>query len=79
MTEIKEVADNVGKRNKKNALDVLKDVEQAVNESDRVGDIVVMLKIDGAYVRYTSKINDTMGLISFLELMKHDCLRRMTG
>lgn len=79
MTDIREVADNVSKRNKKNALDVLKDVEQAVNESDKVGDIVVMLNIDGAYVRFSSKINDTMGLISFLELMKHDCLRRMTG
>lgn len=79
MTTVTELAEQVNMRNQKNALEVLKEVEEAVIDSDNVGEIIVMLKLDGAYVRYSTKMQDTLGLVAFLELMKHDVLRRMSS
>ena len=55
----------------------LDEVKSAIEEADRAESMLVMVKLDGNYVRFSSKINDTMALIAQLELLKFDILKRM--
>jgi len=57
-------------------------LEEAMAEVDRaevIGDAILLLKVDGGFVRYSTAIDDTMSLVAHLELLKHDVLRRMAG
>jgi len=77
MTDLVEVANEL---RRESVLKVLKEVtDDVTSATGSVDDVLVMIKIDGTYLRYSSKIEDTMGLVSFLELMKHDVLRRMSS
>ena len=77
MTDLVEVANEL---RRESVLKVLKEVtDDVASATGSVDDVLVMIKIDGTYLRYSSKLEDTMGLVSFLELMKHDVLRRMSS
>lgn len=56
--------------------DVLDAVASKVNE-DGATDILVLLKTDGVYSRYSTSINDAMEIVAQLEVLKYDILRRM--
>jgi hypothetical protein len=58
---------------------VLAEVQGAVDKSEVIGDMLIMLKVDGGFVRYSTSIEDTMALVAHLELLKHDVLRRMSS
>ena len=74
LTDIKEVVNN---KWKEELIEGLDDVKKAINESDTAESMIVMIKLDGNYVRFSSKITDTMALLAQLELLKYDILQRM--
>ena len=66
---------------KESALKVIKELTEEITEAndEDVGDVVVLLKIKGQYVRYSTKIDDTLKLVGFVETLKHDVLKRMSS
>ena len=72
--DIKEVVNN---KWKEELLEGLDDVKKAIDESDTAESMIVMIKLDGNYVRFSSKITDTMALLAQLELLKYDILQRI--
>ena len=74
LTDIKEVVNN---KWKEELIEGLDDVKKAINESDTAESMIAMIKLDGNYVRFSSKITDTMALLAQLELLKYDILQRM--
>jgi len=58
-------------------LEGLNEVKQAIEESRTADSMVVMIKLDGNYVRFSSSIGNTMELVAQLELLKYDVMRRM--
>ncbi len=74
LTDIKEVVNN---KWKEELIEGLDDVKKAIDESDTAESMIVMIKLDGNYVRFSSKITDTMALLAQLELLKYDILQRM--
>ena len=72
--DIKEVVNN---KWKEELLEGLDDVKKAIDESDTAESMIVMIKLDGNYVRFSSKITDTMALLAQLELLKYDIMKRM--
>ena len=66
---------------KESALKIIKELTEEITEAndEDVGDVVVLLKIKGQYVRYSTKIDDTLKLVGFVETLKHDVLKRMSS
>ena len=66
---------------KESALKVIKELTEEITEAndEDVGDVVVLLKIKGQYVRYSTKIDDTLKLVGFVETLKHHVLKRMSS
>jgi len=60
-------------------IEVLDEIKAEVEKGKRLGDMIVMLKVDGGYLRFSTEIEDTMALVANLELMKYDVLRRMAS
>tara|TARA_R100000773_G_C4147380_1_gene71019 strand:+ start:28 stop:276 length:249 start_codon:yes stop_codon:yes gene_type:complete len=77
MTNIKNLKTVVDNRWKEELMEGLEEVKTAVEEADTADSMIVMVKLNGNYVRFSSTITDTMSLIAQLELLKHDVLRRM--
>tara|TARA_B100002019_G_C21262211_1_gene597373 strand:- start:1056 stop:1301 length:246 start_codon:yes stop_codon:yes gene_type:complete len=74
LTEIKEVVNN---KWREELLEGLEEVKEAIKEADTAESMLVMVKLNGNYVRFSSQINDTMPLIAQLELLKYDIMKRM--
>lgn len=74
LTEIREVVDSKWKEELVEGLD---EVKKAIDEANTAESMIVMVKLNGNYVRFSSKINDTMSLIAQLELLKYDIMKRM--
>jgi len=74
LTEIREVVDSKWKEELVEGLD---EVRKAIDEANTAESMIVMVKLNGNYVRFSSKINDTMSLIAQLELLKYDIMKRM--
>jgi hypothetical protein len=74
LTEIKEVVNN---KWREELLEGLEEVKEAIKEADTAESMLVMVKLNGNYVRFSSQISDTMPLIAQLELLKYDIMKRM--
>ena len=74
LTEIKEVVNN---KWREELLEGLEEVKKAIKEADTAESMLVMVKLNGTYVRFSSQISDTMPLIAQLELLKYDIMKRM--
>lgn len=74
LTEIKEVVNN---KWREELLEGLEEVKKAIKEADTAESMLVMVKLNGNYVRFSSQISDTMPLIAQLELLKYDIMKRM--
>ena len=68
--DIKEVVNN---KWREELLEGLDEVKQAIKEAEIAESMLVMVKLNGNYVRFSSQITDTMPLIAQLELLKY-CL-----
>ena len=77
MTKLTDIKAVVNDRSKKELLEGLKDVIEEIKEADTAESMLVMIKLDGNYVRFSSQLNDTMALIAQLELLKFDIMKRM--
>jgi len=66
---------------KESTLKVIKELTETVSSAkdEDLGDLVMLIKVKGQYVRFSTKIDDTVGLVGFLETLKHDVLRRASG
>jgi|TARA_B100000965_G_C19471476_1_gene704297 glycerol-3-phosphate cytidylyltransferase-like family protein len=72
--DIKEVVNN---KWREELLEGLDEVKQAIKEAEIAESMLVMVKLNGNYVRFSSQITDTMPLIAQLELLKYDIMKRM--
>jgi len=68
----------VGDKRKQEVVDMLQSALKRVEE-DGATDVLIMLKTEGAYTRYSTKMDDVMEVIAQLEVLKFDILRRMHG
>jgi hypothetical protein len=75
ITKLNEVKSNP-KRDE--VLNILEAVVNHVKEAQTVGDMTMLIKIDGEYIRFSSSIEDIMSVVAQYELAKFDALRRMT-
>ena len=72
--DIKEVVNN---KWREELLEGLDEVKEAINDAETAESMLVMVKLNGNYVRFSSHISDTMPLIAQLELLKYDIMKRM--
>ena len=63
----------------KDAADLLKHIVQQVEASEDTAELLVFVKIGEEYHRYSTGLADMMKLIAVLEVVKHDCISRMTS
>ncbi|QDP53666.1 MAG: hypothetical protein Unbinned5406contig1000_12 [Prokaryotic dsDNA virus sp.] len=77
MTKLTDIKAVVNDRSKKELLEGLKEVIEEIKEADTAESMLVMVKLNGNYVRFSSQLNDTMALIAQLELLKFDIMKRM--
>ena len=76
-TTIKELKSIVDGKNKDEMLEGLTEVKQAIEEASTADSMIVMLKLNGNYVRFSTSIGNTMELVAQLELLKYDVMKRM--
>jgi carbamate kinase len=71
ITEIKKQPRNT------DAMELIDAVAQKIAETENTTNLIIFAKMDGAYVRYTTTVDNAMELIAQLELAKYDTLKRM--
>ena len=59
-------------------LEILGKVQTAIQETATVEEVLVMVKLDGEYVRFSSILDNSTETIAILEMLKHDIIRRMS-
>ena len=54
-------------------------LQSAMNkaEQDGASNVLILMKTDGVYTRFSTKMDDVMEIIAQLEVLKYDILRRM--
>ena len=67
--------------NRKKSTLRIKELTETVTSTNDVdlGDMVILIKIKSKYLRFSTKVDDTVGLVGFIETLKHDILRRAAG
>ena len=63
---------------KQRILEILDKVSTAVNEDPSAEELLVMVKLDGEYVRFSSLLDNSIETVAILEMLKHDIIRRMS-
>ena len=66
------------KDKKVRVLEILRKVQTAIQETATVEEVLVMVKLDGEYVRFSSILDNSTETIAILEMLKHDIIRRMS-
>jgi len=66
------------KNKKVRVLEILGKVQTAIQETATVEEVLVMVKLDGEYVRFSSILDNSTETIAILEMLKHDIIRRMS-
>ena len=63
---------------KQRILEILDKVSSAVKENSSAEELLVMVKLDGEYVRFSSMLESSTETIAILEMLKHDIIKRMS-
>lgn len=63
---------------KQRILEILDKVSNAVKENPSAEELLVMVKLDGEYVRFSSMLESSTETIAILEMLKHDIIKRMS-
>ena len=66
------------KNKKQRVVEILDKVSDAVKENPSAEELLVMVKLDGEYVRFSSILEDSTETIAILELLKYDIMKRMS-
>lgn len=62
---------------KSDVLNVLDEAMFAASNAEDVECVVMLLKVDGAFQRFSSRVENMAELVGNFELAKFDCLERM--
>lgn len=73
---ITNLTDVVGNRRKEEVVAMLQSVLARVDEGG-ASDVLILLKADDRYLRYSTKLETVVEVIAQLEILKYDILRRM--
>lgn len=73
ITNLTEIVEN------KRKAEVVEMLQSAMNkvEQDGASNVLILMKTDGVYTRFSTKMDDVMEIIAQLEVLKYDILRRM--
>ena len=63
---------------KQRILEILDKVSNAVKENTSAEELLVMVKLDGEYVRFSSMLENSTETVAILEMLKYDIMRRMS-
>jgi len=63
-------------KRKSEVVDILQKAMDKV-ESEGASNVLILLKTDGVYSRFSTSIDDVMEVIAQLEVLKYDILMRM--
>ena len=63
---------------KQRILEILGKVSDAVKENPSAEEVLVMVKLDGEYVRFSSILDNSTETVAILEMLKYDIMRRMS-
>jgi len=66
----------VGQSRNQEVIDMLQSALTSAHEGGST-DVLVLMKKDGVYTRYSTKMDNVMEMIAQFELLKYDILRRM--
>lgn len=65
---------------KDTAMSILKEVGDEINgDSENFESVLILVKIRGRYLRYSSGVNNAMEDVGQLDVIKHDLIRRIVG
>ena len=73
---ITNLTDVVGNRRKEEVVAMLQSALARVEEGG-ASDVLILLKADDRYLRYSTKLETVTEVIAQLEILKYDILRRM--
>ena len=73
MTNLTQVVED---KRKAEVLDIMQKAIDKV-ENDGASNVLILLKTDGVYSRFSTSIDDVMEVIAQLEVLKYDILQRM--
>lgn len=59
------------------ALELLQAITQHVEGNENTTNMLVLVKVNGEYLRYTTSLDNAIEVIGQLELAKFDTLKRM--
>ena len=63
---------------KQRILEILDKVSNAVKENPSAEELLVMVKLGGEYVRFSSMLESSTETIAILEMHMHDIIKRMS-
>ena len=63
---------------KQRILEILDKVANAVKENPSAEELLVMVKLDGEYVRFSSILENSTETVAILEMLKYDIMKRMS-
>jgi hypothetical protein len=66
----------VADKRKSEVVDIMQKAMDKV-ESEGASNVLILLKTDGVYSRFSTSIDDVMEVIAQLEVLKYDILMRM--
>jgi len=73
ITNLTEVVEN---KRKAEVVEMLQSAMTKVEE-EGASNILILMKTDGVYTRFSTKMDDVMEILAQLEVLKYDILRRM--
>ena len=73
VTNLTEVVEN---KRKAEVVEMLQSAMTKVEE-EGASNILILMKTDGVYTRFSTKMDDVMEILAQLEVLKYDILRRM--
>jgi hypothetical protein len=76
MSEVTNLTKLVEDKRKAEVVEMLQSAMDRVQENG-ASDVLVLLKSDGVYTRFSTKMDNVMEVVAQLELLKYDVLRRM--
>lgn len=76
MKDVTNVTKLLEDKRKAEVVEMLQSAMDSVQENG-ASDVLVLLKSEGVYTRFSTKMDNVMEVIAQLELLKYDVLRRM--
>ena len=76
MNQVTNLTKVVEDKRKAEVLEIMQNASDKV-ASEGASNVLILLKTDGIYTRFSTSIDDVMEVVAQLELLKYDILRRM--